>query len=129
MRIGELARKARVEASAIRYYESMGLLGKPARTSGRRVYDETSLFRLTFIAFAKEPGFSLREIRQLIGGFRVDRWKPLAERKLAELDALEGRIGVMRNLLREAVRCACLDVESCGRRLQEEEKGGLPRSR
>ena len=119
MSIGELARRSGLTASTIRYYEEVGLVPRPARTSGRRVFDEEVLDRLLVIAVAKEAGFTLREIRQLFNGFTAAtpagaRWQKLATDKLAELDALTKRIETMKMLLREALRCGCIDLVACG---------------
>lgn len=115
MTIGELARRARVQPSAVRYYESIGLLAPAARQAGRRIFEDDSLERLAVITYAKQLGFSLNEVKELFGGFKVARWKPLAVRKIAELDEMTLRIDTMRGLLRKALRCGCLDVEECGR--------------
>lgn len=98
MTIGELAGKAGLAPSTIRYYEELKLLPRPARASGRRVFDEASLDRLLVITFAKEAGFTLREIRQLFDGFASHtpagvRWQTLATAKLAEMEALAIRVG------------------------------------
>ena len=69
MTIGEIAARSGIPASAIRYYEKKGLLGMPARASGRRVYDSGILHPLVIIRFAKETGFTLPEIRLLLRGF------------------------------------------------------------
>ena len=118
MAIGDLARRAGLAASTIRYYEEVGLLPPAARTSGRRVFDEQTLDRLLVIAVAKEAGFSLREIRQLFHGFASDtpagvRWRTLATAKLAEVEALAARIDTMKQLLREALRCGCVELDAC----------------
>lgn len=120
MSIGEVARRAGLATSAIRYYEEVGLLPRPARAGGRRVFDEQTLDRLLVIEFAKEAGFTLREIRQLFTGFASDtpagrRWQKLAGAKLAEVEALAARIEVMKKLLREALRCGCIDLDACAR--------------
>jgi MerR family redox-sensitive transcriptional activator SoxR len=115
MTIGELARRARVQPSAVRYYESIGLLTPATRRSGQRIFEEDALERLTVITRAKQLGFSLREVKELFSGFKITRWKPLAVRKLAELEEMTARIETMRGLLRKALRCGCLDVEECGR--------------
>lgn len=120
MTIGALAGISRVPASTIRYYEDLGLLPRPARVSGQRVFDEPDLDRLLVISFAKEAGFSLREIRQLFEGFAADtpagaRWKKLAAAKLVELEALAVRLEGMKKLLKRAIRCGCIELESCGR--------------
>ncbi|HYC91762.1 MAG TPA: MerR family transcriptional regulator [Thermoanaerobaculia bacterium] len=94
MTVGELAKRVGLAASTIRYYEEVGLLPRAARASGRRVFDDATLLeRLQVIAFAKEAGFSLGEIRQLFNGFASDtpagvRWQKLATAKLAEMEAL-----------------------------------------
>jgi DNA-binding transcriptional MerR regulator len=120
MTIGELADRAGLAASAIRYYEDLKLLPRPARAGGRRVYDEATLDRLLVIAFAKEAGFTLREIRQLFDGFASDtpagvRWRKLATAKLEEMEALAARIEAMKQLLREALRCGCVELDACGK--------------
>lgn len=120
MTIGELASRAGLAASTIRYYEEVKLLARPARASGRRVFDEATLDRLLVITFAKEAGFSLREIRQLFDGFASDtpagvRWQKLATAKLAEMEALAARIEAMKQLLREALRCGCVELDACGK--------------
>jgi len=117
MQIGELARRAGIHASALRYYETIGLIVPAARVGGRRVYDEAALQRLAVIVMAKELGFTLAEIRELFGGFVVRRWKPLATRKLTELEQMRLRIGLMESMLRKMIRCGCVDVEACGRAL------------
>src|SRR5690348_11612062 len=69
MRIGELARQARVRASALRYYEEAGLLPPPERTeAGYRLYSQATVGRLSFIRRAQALGLSVREIRELIAG-------------------------------------------------------------
>lgn len=120
MTIGELAERARLAASTIRYYEEVKLLPRPPRASGRRVFDEATLNRLLVITFAKEAGFSLREIRQLFDGFASEtpagvRWQKLATAKLEEIEALAARIDAMKKLLRDALRCGCVELDSCAK--------------
>lgn len=121
--IGEVAERSGFSTPTIRYYEEVHLLPRPARASGRRLYDERTIDRLQVIAFAKEAGFKLREIRQLFDGFASDtpagvRWQNLATTKLEELDALTARIEVMKKLLREALRCGCVELDACGKFFQ-----------
>ena len=118
MSIGEVAHRAGIAASAIRYYEEIGLLPPSVRANGRRRYDGSALQRLTVIARAQQAGFTLEEIRELFVGFAAGthptlRWETLARRKLAELDAQLARIRAMRELLREGIRCGCLTMEQC----------------
>ncbi len=116
--IGQVARAAGVATSAIRYYESAGLLPEAARANGRRRYDTSTLQRLGVIQHAQHAGFTLAEIRELFFGFAVGtppalRWRTLAERKLDELSAQMARIQAMRGLLAEGLRCGCLTIEQC----------------
>ena len=57
--IGEVARRTGVATSAIRYYESIGLLPEPERESGQRRYRESVIGRLAFVGVAQSAGFSL----------------------------------------------------------------------
>jgi MerR family transcriptional regulator, mercuric resistance operon regulatory protein len=68
MMIGTLSERAGVNIETIRYYERVGLLPAPPRSAGRhRLYDEPHRKRLVFIRRARELGFSLEEIRALLG--------------------------------------------------------------
>ena len=125
MTIGQVARRAGVSASAIRFYERAGLLPKAACAAGQRRYDGLILDRLALVEFAKACGFTLSEIRRLFSGFH-DR-EPLsarvrrqAARKIEELDKLAARIEMMKSMLARAERCRCIDLEECGRRLREQ---------
>lgn len=117
--IGEVARRAGVRPSAIRYYERLGLVPVPSRASGRRRYSEEVLLRLHVIRFARESGFTLREIGGLFAGRPYSaRLRRLATDKLVELDGALARIHTMQSLLRQALRCRCLTAEQCARRLR-----------
>ena len=119
MSIGEVARRSGLQASAVRFYEKEGLLPRPARSGGRRVYGESILERLAVIEFAKQSGFRLEEIRRLLqaGEPVSSRWQRLVRDKLEELNVQQERIAAMRALLERAAKCRCLDVAECGRRL------------
>lgn len=119
MLIGEIARDAGVRPSAIRYYERLGLLPSPPRRGGRRDYDRDVLLRLEVIRFARETGFTLREIRRLVTGRPYSAGlRSLAETKLGDLEAIIARARTMQALLRSALRCNCLAPEDCGRLLR-----------
>jgi len=121
--IGEVARRAGLAPSALRYYERLGLLPEPRRDAGRRRYDDAILLRLRVIGFARECGFSLREIRQLFAGRPYSATlRSLALRKLDEVARAIERFEAMQSLLRSALRCRCLTHEQCARLLD-----GAPR--
>jgi MerR family redox-sensitive transcriptional activator SoxR len=118
LEIGEVARRAGLRPSAVRYYEERGLIEPVGRSGGRRFYGEEAVERLVLITFAKDAGFSLDEIRTLLTGFPDDtpagvRWSQLAAAKLAELDVMAQRIDTMRTALRGISRCGCNDLDQC----------------
>ena len=117
--IGEVARRAGLRTSALRYYESVGLLPPPRRVNGRRRFDADVVRLLDTVRFAQRAGFTVAEIRTLFHGFGAEvppsaRWRKLADRKMAELDALVARAERMRQALKTAMRCGCLRIEDCG---------------
>jgi MerR family redox-sensitive transcriptional activator SoxR len=116
MRIGEVARRAGVRVSLIRYYEDIGLLPVPERLSGQRRYDETVLRRLAVIDVAQRAGLSLEEIRELVehGNDPMnDRLRELAARRLPEIDALIERAQRVRTWLQTATGCDCQAIDDC----------------
>ncbi len=122
--IGEVARRAGVRASAIRYYEEDGLLEEPERVGGKRRYDEEVLRRLALIGGAKRAGFTLGEIRTLLHGFpagtgAAQRWQALASEKLVEVDEAIAQLRQTRGLLEEALRCECASLDECARLLYQ----------
>ena len=92
MKIGELARAAGVPIDTVRYYERQGLLPLPARTaSGHRQYGHDDAARLRFVRRAKALGFTLEEIRELLGlsarrEADMAGMKAAAMQKLADID-------------------------------------------
>jgi MerR family transcriptional regulator, redox-sensitive transcriptional activator SoxR len=118
MLIGQVARRARVRPSAIRYYESIGLLPEPQRIAGRRRYPADALRRLSVIATAQRAGLSLDEIRELLAasagtGAVSDRLRAIASDKLPEVDALIERARLVRTWLEAASECRCPTLADC----------------
>jgi MerR family redox-sensitive transcriptional activator SoxR len=116
--IGELARRARLRPSAIRYYESIGLLPEPPRVTGQRRYAPEAQRRLSVIGTAQRAGLSLDEIRELLTVSDRDRtvsvrMRSIAERKLPEIEALIARAELVWSWLRAAAECQCPSLEEC----------------
>ena len=116
--IGEVARRAGVNVSAIRFYEREGLLPAAERVGGQRRFDEGTVRRLGIIDVAKRAGFSLEEIRALLSS--TDRGSPaheqlraLAAQKLPEVEALIQKAETMRGWLIAAGKCECESLEGC----------------
>jgi MerR family redox-sensitive transcriptional activator SoxR len=117
--ITAVARRFGLEPSALRYYERIGILPRPARVGGQRRYDADILARLALVQRARQVGFSLKEIRELFSGFDAQtpasaRWQQLAARKMEELIAASDRIRAMQALLEKMSRCACTELDECG---------------
>jgi MerR family redox-sensitive transcriptional activator SoxR len=116
LRIGEIAERAGVNTSLIRYYERIGLLPPPERVSGQRRYDASVLRRLAVIEVAQRAGLSLEEIGGLLEigtGPLSDRLQDLAQRKLPEIEALIDRAERVRVWLTTATGCGCQSVDQC----------------
>jgi MerR family transcriptional regulator, copper efflux regulator len=120
MRIGELADRSGVPVKTIRYYDEIGVLGPPERTSsGYRDYDDPAIDRLAFIRAAQAVGLTLGEIRQVValrerGETPCAHVVALLERRadeigqrIAELQHLQG------DLRRLAARAQRLDPTDC----------------
>jgi len=116
--IGEVAARAGIAPSAIRYYEEAGVLTTPERVNGRRRYRPDVLTRLAVVRMAQEAGFTVAEIATLLNGFDPDttaaaRWHALAARKIVEIDAQIARAQVMRRVLDQSLHCDCLTLDEC----------------
>jgi MerR family redox-sensitive transcriptional activator SoxR len=116
--IGEVARFAGIQTSAIRYYESKGLLPRPKRVNGQRRYDPSVLKRLGLIQLVRQAGFRIRELQVLFSGLHTDapastRWQTLAAEKIAEMEALIKRTQATKAWLVEALQRECQGVEEC----------------
>ncbi len=118
LNIGELAEKVGIRTSAIRFYESVGLIPKPPRQSGWRRYDLSTLDRLQVIHAAREVGFSIEEIRTLLNSFPKGdspskRWQKLAKQKLPDLEATIQRTMALKYLIEAGIGCDCNDIALC----------------
>jgi len=127
MPIGRLAKSADVKITTIRFYEQIGLLPEPARSqSDRRVYDEAAVRRLAFIKHARQLGFSVEAIRDLLdladhperacdsANTIAEEQLQAVEAKITQLEALRVELGRM-----VAARCSgpaaeCRVIESLG---------------
>jgi MerR family transcriptional regulator, redox-sensitive transcriptional activator SoxR len=114
--IGDVARRAGLNTSAIRYYESVGVLPEPERVAGQRRYTEETVRRLEVLDVAKRAGFTLDEARLLLADDdhpAHEQIRALAERKLPEVEALIARANAMRDWLTAATSCTCETLDVC----------------
>lgn len=111
--IGKVARGAGLAIDTVRYYEREGLLAKPARTAaGYRQYSRDAVLRLRFIRQAKDLGFTLSEIRELLAlrvapGKSCSDVRVRAHAKIAEVEQrIENLTRVKRALVKLAASCS-----------------------
>jgi MerR family redox-sensitive transcriptional activator SoxR len=122
MKIGDIAGRAGLKASAIRYYEKMGILDAPHRAGGQRRYPSDALDRVLLIRFARDMGFTLAEIKISLAGLRNrapvgPRWRTLAHSKIEEVDETIKRSRRLKSLLEHLLRCHCPFLQVCVQRL------------
>jgi MerR family redox-sensitive transcriptional activator SoxR len=119
MTIGEVAERAGVATSALRFYESEGLIESTRSGGNQRRYHRDVLRRVAFVRAAQRVGLSLDEIRRALGSLpdgrtptskdweRLSRsWRPVLDARIAELQALRDRLD-------GCIGCGCLSLRAC----------------
>ncbi len=117
--IGEVSARSGVATSALRFYETRGLIHSVRASSGHRRYERSVLRRIAFIVAAQRIGLTLRDISDSLATLpdgrtpnredwlRLSRgWKPLVQRRIDELTKL-------RDQLTECIGCGCLSLRRC----------------
>ncbi len=118
--IGEIARRAGVATSALRFYETEGLIHSERNRSGHRRYHADVLRRVAFIRTAQLVGLSLSEIRDALSSLPDERtpnardWDRLARSWQPILDQRIKLLTRMRDQLDSCIGCGCLSLTSCG---------------
>ncbi|MBB5206143.1 MerR family redox-sensitive transcriptional activator SoxR [Inhella inkyongensis] len=120
MPIGELARRAGLASSALRYYEKEGLIdGGRRQSSGHRHYPRHVLRRLAFIRAAQQVGLTLPEIRGLLATLPEARtptkadWERLSRQWLPLLEARIRALQTLHDKLTGCIGCGCLSLKAC----------------
>lgn len=115
--IGKLAASTGVNVETVRYYQRIGLLAEPERVGSFRHYGEEHAERLRFIRRAKDAGFTLEEIRELLGFDEVTERNHIRALAQHRLEAIEERMADMQKLaaqLKQLIdRCEHSAAESC----------------
>ena len=117
--IGQVAERAGLNTSRIRFYERTGVLPLPDRVSGQRRYRPEILHRLSIIDVAQRAGLSLDEIAPLTGPENRSadasaHIRALADEKVEQNEALIVRAQAVKHWLQVAQRCDCESVDVCG---------------
>lgn len=117
--IGQVAQRSGVRASALRFYESRGLIASERASSGHRRYRRSTLRRVAFIVFAQRIGFTLEEITVQLaalppGHLPTGRdWRALSTPWRRRLDARIAELERLRDSLDQCIGCGCLSLKTC----------------
>jgi MerR family redox-sensitive transcriptional activator SoxR len=117
--IGELAARSGVAASALRFYESRGLIRSTRSGGNQRRYDRAELRRVAFIRIAQRVGLSLDEIESALGTLPGGRtptkadWARLSAAWRGRIDEQIGLLERLRDRLTSCIGCGCLSLQRC----------------
>lgn len=117
--IGQLAERAGVATSALRYYEEQGLICSERTAGNQRRYRQATLRRVAFIRSAQRVGLTLEEIREALGTLPEGRtptkkdWARLSRQWRPRLDAQIERLQRLRDRLDGCIGCGCLSLRTC----------------
>lgn len=118
--VGEIARRSGFAASAIRYYESQGLVTAQRDGGGQRRFERGVLRRLAFIRAAANIGLTLDEIREELSGLPDNRtptradWQRISRHWRGRLDDQIAALSRLRDGLDSCIGCGCLSMQTCG---------------
>jgi MerR family transcriptional regulator, redox-sensitive transcriptional activator SoxR len=118
--IGELARRAGVATSALRFYESQGLISSVRTSGGMRRYRRAELRRVSFVLAAQRVGIPLADVKEMLDALPAGRtpnkrdWARLSTRWRTRLDERITALEEMRERLTECIGCGCLSLRTCG---------------
>lgn len=117
--VGELAARAGVATSALRFYEAHGLIQSERNSSGHRRYRADALRRVAFIRVAQRIGLSLDEVSGALASLPSKRtptrrdWDKLAGRWLPRIDEQIAALELLRDRLDGCIGCGCLSLDTC----------------
>jgi len=118
--IGELAQRAGVAPSAVRFYEAEGLMRSQRSAAGHRRYPRSELRRIAFIRAAQSIGLTLEQIRAALATLPEHRtptkadWEKLSRDWRTLLDARIAEMTRLRDQLTSCIGCGCLSLKTCG---------------
>lgn len=117
--IGQLSRRTGLAVSAIRYYESQGLVHPIRSAGGQRQFRRSDIRRLSFLQIAQQFGFTLPQIRAELAGLPDTRtpnkadWTRISRVFRATLDQRIDSLTQLRDNLDGCIGCGCLSLEKC----------------
>lgn len=117
--VGDVAARAGVATSALRFYEANGLIQSERNESGHRRYRSDVLRRVAFIRVAQRIGLSLDEIRAALSSLPLQRtptrddWNELSSQWLPRIDERIAELQMLRDRLDGCIGCGCLSLDTC----------------
>ncbi len=117
--IGELARRAGVAPSALRYYEQLGLISSERTAGGQRRYARVMLRRVAFVRAAQTVGLTLDEVRVALARLPDERtpnktdWNKVSATWIRRIDERIAELQRLRGTLNSCVGCGCLSLRTC----------------
>ena len=117
--IGDVARRSGVATSALRFYESVGLIASERTSGNHRLYARATLRRVAFIRAAKRTGLTLDEIAEALSSLPLGRsptkadWRRLSRASRARIDDRIAALVRLRDELDGCIGCGCLSLRSC----------------
>lgn len=119
MSIGDLAERTGLSVSAIRFYETRGLVTPARNSGGQRRYLRSDIRRLSFVQIAQQLGFSIGEIHAALATLPQGRtptqkdWEKISRNFRAQLDERIQRMTRLRDYLDGCIGCGCLSMKKC----------------
>ena len=117
--IGDLARRTGLSVSAIRFYETRGLVSPDRNSGGQRRFEPSDIRRLSFVLIAQKLGLSLEEISAALASLPQNRtptkrdWEKLSKAIRSTLDARIAMMTRLRDRLDGCIGCGCLSLKTC----------------
>ncbi len=117
--IGDLARRTGLSVSAIRFYDSRGLVAAVRSSGGQRRFERSAIRRLSFALIAQQMGLTLTEIEAELSSLPLSRtptredWQAISGRMRERLQARIVRMEQMRDRLDGCIGCGCLSLDRC----------------
>ena len=117
--IGDLAERTGLAVSAIRFYETKGLVTPARNAGGQRRYLRSDIRRLSFVLIAQQLGFSIEDIRAALATLPAGRappqsdWDRISRNFRGQLDERIARMGRLRDYLDGCIGCGCLSLSKC----------------
>jgi MerR family redox-sensitive transcriptional activator SoxR len=117
--IGEMAARSGVSRSALRFYESAGLISSRRTIGNQRRYERATLRRIAFVQAGKAAGIPLSEVRSSLATLPAERaptrrdWERLSGRWREDLERRIALLEALRSRLTTCIGCGCLSIDRC----------------